>query len=139
MDNDGLRAWVERIRAERRAVMHRRTGRFGAIERFYDGVASVYRSTIDGSLTEGAVIELSSGDAFVVSPETVEATFRELTRAETSFWTMTLSAIATAVGEIAIAGASQRIPEDIGPAMIAAALRYQANVIAGPNGNEVIG
>jgi len=142
MDADGLRTWVETIRGARRALMHRATGRFGAVVEFYDGVEKVYRSTEDGSLTEGPVVELSSGDAFHVYADEdgfgPEMTFRALTVAETRFWSLTMSAIAAAVGEIAAAGAANKIPEDIGPAMIAAALRHQATAIAGPIGDEAV-
>lgn len=142
MDADGLRAWVETIRGARRALMHRATGRFGSIVEFYDGVEKVYRSTVDGTVTDAPVIELSSGDAFHVFADEdgfgPEETFRPLTVAETRFWSLTMSAIAAAVGEIAMAGTANKISEDIGPAMIAAALRHQATAIAGPVGDEVI-
>lgn len=140
MDADGLRAWVEGVRREGRCVMHRATGRFGAVVRYHDGVESRHRSAVDGSECDGPVVELTTGDAFLVPSDDgglyPDLVFRVLSDRETVFYRTATAGVAAVVGELAKAGASFGVSEDLGPELIADVLRRQATALVGPPRGE---
>jgi hypothetical protein len=118
---DEIREWADALIRKQAWVLHLEALAVGPVKAFYDGVSSMWTSTVDGQPVPDPVLELENGHAFIASP----AKFQEMNAASMRFFASLQHGISGLVSVAARSAAATGVSPETGYALTISALRAQ--------------